>query len=332
MAIHIRRREFIFTLGGAAAAWPLAARAQQPSVPVIGYIGSTSPGPYADRVGVFRQGLNETGFVEGRNVAIEFRWAENEFDRMPALIADLVRQQVAVIAMAGSTSGAVAAKVATTTIPVVFSIAGDPVQLGLVASLNRPGGNLTGMTVWNAELVPKGLELLHELVPTTATVALLVNQTSPIVAETETKYAQAAADRFGVQLRGLNASTKSEIDTALATLAQREATALMVGTDQIFLDHREHLVALAARYSIPAIYDRREYATAGGLMSYGTSILNVHRWLGVYVGRILKGEKPAELPVMLPTKFEMTVNLKTSKALGLTVPPSLLARADEVIE
>ena len=294
MAIHIRRREFIFTLGGAAAAWPLAARAQQPSVPVIGYIGSTSPGPYADRVGVFRQGLNETGFVEGRNVAIEFRWAENEFDRMPALIADLVRQQVAVIAMAGSTSGAAAAKVATTTIPVVFSIAGDPVQLGLVASLNRPGGNLTGMTVWNAELVPKRLELLHELVPTTATVALLVNQTSPIVAETETKYAQAAADRFGVQ--------------------------------------REHLVALAARYSIPAIYDRREYATAGGLMSYGTSILNVHRWLGVYVGRILKGEKPAELPVMLPTKFEMTVNLKTSKALGLTVPPTLLARADEVIE
>jgi putative ABC transport system substrate-binding protein len=332
MAIHVRRREFIFTLGGAAAAWPLAARAQQPSVPVIGYIGSTSPGPYADRVGVFRQGLNETGFVEGRNVAIEFRWAENEFDRMPALIADLVRQQVAVIAMAGSTSGAVAAKVATTTIPVVFSLAGDPVQLGLVASLKRPGGNLTGMTVWNAELVPKRLELLHELVPTTATVALLVNQTSPIVAETETKYAQAAADRFGVQLRGLNASTKSEIDTALATLAQREATALMVGTDQIFLDHREHLVALAARYSIPAIYDRREYATAGGLMSYGTSILNVHRWLGVYVGRILKGEKPAELPVMLPTKFEMTVNLKTSKALGLTVPPSLLARADEVIE
>jgi putative ABC transport system substrate-binding protein len=332
MAIHIRRREFIFTLGGAAAAWPLAARAQQPSVPVIGYIGSTSPGPYADRVGVFRQGLNETGFVEGRNVAIEFRWAENEFDRMPALIADLVRQQVAVIAMAGSTSGAVAAKVVTTTIPVVFSIAGDPVQLGLVASLNRPGGNLTGMTVWNAELVPKRLELLHELVPTTATVALLVNQTSPIVAETETKYAQAAADRLGLQLRGLNASTKSEIDTALATLAQREATALMVGTDQIFLDHREHLVALAARYLIPAIYDRREYATAGGLMSYGTSILNVHRWLGVYVGRILKGEKPAELPVMLPTKFEMTVNLKTSKALGLTVPPTLLARADEVIE
>jgi putative tryptophan/tyrosine transport system substrate-binding protein len=239
---------------------------------------------------------------------------------------------VAVIALAGSTSGAVAAKVATTTIPVVFSIAGDPVQLGLVASLNRPGGNLTGMTVWNAELVPKRLELLHELVPATATVALLVNQASPIVAEIETKYAQAAADKLGLQLRGLNASTKSEIDTALATLAQREATALMVGTDQIFLDHREHLVALAARYSVPAIYDRREYAMAGGLMSYGTSILNVHRWLGVYVGRILKGEKPADLPVMLPTKFEMTVNLKTSKALGLTVPPSLLGRADEVIE
>jgi putative tryptophan/tyrosine transport system substrate-binding protein len=327
----MRRREFI-TLLGAVASWPLAARAQQPSVPVIGYIGSTSPGPYADRVRVFRQGLNETGFVERRNVAIEFRWAENQFDRMPALIADLVRQQVAVIAMAGSTSGAVAAKVATTTIPVVFSIAGDPIKLGLVASLNRPGGNLTGMTVWNAELVPKRLELLHELVPTATTVALLVNQMSPFVAEAETKFAQAAADGLGLQLRGLNASTKSEIDTALATLAQREATALMVGTDQIFLDHREHLVALAARYSIPAIYDRREYATAGGLMSYGTSILDVHRWVGVYVGRVLKGEKAAELPVMLPTKFEMIVNLKTVKALGLKVPISLQIAADELIE
>src|SRR5215475_108204 len=308
MIARMKRRDFITLLGGAASAWPLAARAQQPSVPMIGYIGSTSPGPYADRVAVFRQGLNETGFVEGRNVAIEFRWAENEFDRMPALIADLVRQQVAVIAMAGSTPGAVAAKVTTTTIPIVFSIAGDPVQLGLVASLSRPGGNLTGMTVWNAELVPKRLELLHELVPTTATVALLVNQTSAIVAETETKYAQAAADRLGLQLRGLSASTKSEIDTALATLAQREATALLVGADQIFLDHREHLIALAARYSIPAIYDRREYATAGGLMSYGTSILDVHRWLGVYVGRILKGEKPAELPVMLPSRAGPTTS------------------------
>jgi len=328
----MRRREFITLLGGAAVVWPLAARAQQPNVPVIGYIGSTSPGSYADRVGVFRQGLNETGFIEGRNVAIEFRWAENQLDRIPALIADLVRQQVAVIAMAGSTPGALAAKVATTTIPVVFSIAGDPVQLGLVASLHRPGGNLTGMTVWNAELVPKRLDLLHELVPTAATVALLVNQTSPDVAETETKHAQAAADRLGLQLKALNASTKSEIDTALATLAQREATALMVGTDQIFLDHREHLIAFAARYSIPAIYDRREYATAGGLISYGTSILDVHRWLGVYVGRILKGEKPSELPVMLPSKFEMTVNLKTAKALGLNVPLGLLQRADELIE
>jgi len=328
----MRRREFITLLGRAAVVWPLAARAQQPNVPVIGYIGSTSPGSYADRVGVFRQGLNETGFIEGRNVAIEFRWAENQLDRIPALIADLVRQQVAVIAMAGSTPGALAAKVATTTIPVVFSIAGDPVQLGLVASLHRPGGNLTGMTVWNAELVPKRLDLLHELVPTTATVALLVNQTSPVVAETETKHAQAAADRLGLQLKALNASTKSEIDTALATLAQREATALMVGTDQIFLDHREHLIAFAAHYSIPAIYDRREYATAGGLISYGTSILDVHRWLGVYVGRILKGEKPSELPVMLPSKFEMTVNLKTAKALGLNVPLGLLQRADELIE
>ena len=328
----MRRREFIGLLGGAPFALPLSGRAQQPAIPLIGYIGSSSPSLYADRVGAFHQGLNETGFVEGRNVAIEFGWAENEFDRMPALIADLIRHQVAVIAMAGSTSGTAAAKIATTTIPVVFSIAGDPVQLGLVASLKRPGGNLTGVTAWNAELVPKRLELLHELVPTATTVALFVNQTSPIVAETETKYAQAAADRFGLQLRVLNASTKSEIDTALATLAQREATVLMVGADQIFFNHRGHLVASAARYSIPVIYDRREYATAGGLMSYGSSILDLHRLLGVHVGRVLKGEKPAELPVVLPTKFEMIVNLKTAKALGLTIPPSLLARADEVIE
>jgi ABC-type uncharacterized transport system substrate-binding protein len=234
--------------------------------------------------------------------------------------------------MAGSTSGAFAAKAATATIPIVFSIAGDPVQLGLVASLNRPGGNLTGITLWNAELVPKRLELLHELIPTATNIALLVNPTSPIVAESEATYAQAASRTLGLQLQILNASTKSEIDTALASLAQRGTTALLVGADTVFFENREHIAALAMHHSIPAIYDRREYAMAGGLMSYGGSILDVHRQVGIYVGRILNGEKPTDLPVMRPTKYRLDINLKTARALGLEFPPTLLARADEVIE
>jgi putative tryptophan/tyrosine transport system substrate-binding protein len=327
----VKRREFITLLGGAAAAWPFATRAQQP-MPVVGYLGASSPDLYADRLRVFRQGLNERGYVEGRNVAIEFRWAESQFDRLPALVADLIRRQVAVIAMAGSTSGAFAAKAATATIPIVFSIAGDPVQLGLVASLNRPGGNLTGITLWNAELVPKRLELLHELIPTATNIALLVNPTSPIVAEAEATYAQAASRTLGLQLQVLNASTKSEIDMALAPLAQRGTTALLVGADTVFFENREHIAALARHHSIPAIYDRREYAMAGGLMSYGGSILDVHHQVGIYVGRILNGEKPTDLPVMRPAKYRLDINLKTAKALGLEIPLPLLARADEVIE
>jgi putative tryptophan/tyrosine transport system substrate-binding protein len=326
----LRRREFISLVGGAAA-WPLAARAQQAAMPVIGYLGASSPDLYTDRLRAFRQGLNERGYVEGRNVAIEFRWAESQFDRLPALVADLIRRQVAVIAMTG-TSAAFTAKAATATIPIVFSIAGDPVQLGLVASLNRPGGNLTGITLWNAELVPKRLELLHELIPTATNIALLVNPTSPIVAESEATYARAAARTLGLQLQILNASTKSGIDTVLASLAQGGITALLVGADTVFFENREHISALAMHHSIPAIYDRREYAMAGGLMSYGGSILDVHHQVGIYVGRILNGEKPTDLPVMRPTKYRLDINLKTAKALGLDVPATLLARADEVIE
>jgi ABC-type uncharacterized transport system substrate-binding protein len=327
----MQRREFITLLVGVAA-WPLAAQAQQLAVPVIGYLGSSSPDLYADRLRAFRQGLNETGYVESRNVAIEFRWAEGHFDRMPAMLADLVRRRVAVIVVAGSTPGALAAKAATAAIPIVFSVGGDPIQEGLVVSLNRPGGNLTGVTVMNVEVMPKRLELLHAIVPTTTIVGLLVNPTSPNIAESETRNAQAASRILGLQLHVLNASTANEIDTALATLAQRGAGALLIGGDVFFAGQREQIVALAARHSIPAIYDRREFAAAGGLMSYGTSLLNAHRQVGVYTGRILKGEKPADLPVLQPTKFELVINLKTARALGLTVPPTLLATADEVIE
>jgi putative ABC transport system substrate-binding protein len=329
---HFRRREFVTLLCGAAATWPFAASAQQPAMPVIGYLGSASPDLYADRLRAFRQGLNDTGYVEDRNVAIEYRWAEDQFDRLPAMAADLVRRQVAVIAVPGSTPGARAAKAATTTIPIVFAIGSDPVELGLVASLNRPGGNLTGLTNLNVEVLPKRLELLHEVVPKATIVALLVNPTSPNVAESETRNVQAAARTLGLQLHVLSASTNSEIDTAFATLAQRGAGALVIGGDNFLFGQREQIVALAARHSIPVAYDRREFAVAGGLISYGASLLDVHRQVGVYTGRILKGEKPADLPVMQPTKFDLVLNLKTAKALGLVVPLPLLGRADEVIE
>jgi putative ABC transport system substrate-binding protein len=327
----VKRREFITLLGGATA-WPLAARAQQSAMPVIGYIGPQPRELSADRLSAFQQGLKEAGYVEGRNIAIQYRWADNHYDRIPGFLAELTGRRVAVIAMAGSTPGAVAAKNMNSPVPVVFSIAGDPVQLGLVASLNRPGGNRTGMTVWNAPVVPKRMELLHELVPTASNIGLLTNPTSSPVTEDETRYAQEAARALGLRLHVLNASTESEIDAALGTLARRGRSALLVGSDVLYFVRREQLAALAAQHSLPAIYDRREFAVAGGLMSYGSSILDVHRHVGIYVGRILKGENPADLPVMLPTRFTFVINLKIAKALGLDIPPSLLSVADEVIE
>jgi len=330
--MSIRRREFITLLGGAAAALPLGARAQQPTLPVIGYLSGWSPGDATDYVASFRGGLAEAGYVEGKNVAIEYRWAEGHFDRLPALAAELVRDRPAVIVMGGSTPGALALKAATQTIPIVFQIGSDAVEIGLVASLNKPGGNLTGVTALNVEIGAKRLELLHELVPTAASIALLVNPTNSTLTEGETKEAQAAARILGLQLLVLNATTPSEIEVAFATLVRQRADALLVSTDLFFLALSDHLVTLAARHAVPAIYTFRELVTAGGLMSYGAILSDTFRQVGVYTGRILNGEKPADLPVMQPTKFELTLNLKTAKALGLTVPPTLLARADEVIE
>jgi putative ABC transport system substrate-binding protein len=327
----MRRREFMTLVGGAAATWPLAARAQQPALPVIGFLNSASPDTTTASVAAFRQGLAATGTIEDQNASIEYRWAEGRYDRLPALAADLVRRKVAVIATTSGIPPALAAKAATTTIPIVFTVGVDPVEIGLVASLNRPGGNLTGVSILNVELAPKRLELLHEVVPTTTLIALLVNPANPN-AETLSRDLQAAARTLGLQLHVLRASTERDFDTVFATLLQLRAGGLVIGPDTFFVSHTEQLTALALRHAMPTIALYREFAVAGGLMSYGGSGTDVVRLAGVYCGRILKGEKPADLPVQQSTKFEFVINLKTAKALGLIVPPRLLVAADEVIE
>jgi putative ABC transport system substrate-binding protein len=328
MAIHIRRREFIVTLGGAAAVWPLVARAQQPTIPVVGFLNGASAWEYAYVLGAFRQGLKETGYVEGQNVAIEYRWAEGHYERLPMLVADLLSRHVTVIA--ANAPAAVAAKAATTSIPVVFVTAADPVKIGLVASLNRPGG-ITGVALLSVELAPKKLQMLQELVPTVRTIGLLVNATNPN-AETQSRDLQVAAQDLGLQLHVLHANSESDFDKAFAAMAQLRVGALVIGTDGFLNSRSEQLATLAMRHAMPAIFQYREFTAAGGLMSYGTSLTDTYRQLGVYVGRILKGEKPADLPVQQATKVELIINLRTANALGLTVPPTLLARADEVIE
>jgi putative tryptophan/tyrosine transport system substrate-binding protein len=323
----VNRRELLLLLGGAVMAAP-ALRAQQKAMPVIGFLGIGSPVPNADSVAAFHQGLGETGYIEGQNLVIEYRWAEGSSDRLPALAADLVGCKVDVIVTQGGTLPALAAKTATSTVPIVFT-GGDPVEQGLIASFARPGGNLTGFTFFLVELVPKRLELLSELVPEARVIALLVNPRSP---NSWLGDVQQAARTRGVQLLILKAATESEIDAAFASLVQLHAGALLVGPDPFFTDRRDQLVALAARHAVPASYEWRESVAAGGLISYGPSRTAAYRQVGMYAGRILKGAKPADLPVQQPTTFELVVNLKTAKALGLTVPPSILARADEVIE
>jgi putative ABC transport system substrate-binding protein len=328
----VRRREFIALAGGGAAlSWPLAARAQQKTTPVIGFLSSSSPGPNAANMAAFRQGLSETGYIEGQNLAIEYRWAEFRYDQLPGLAADLAGRPVDVIVTQGGIPPIQAAKSATSTIPIVFVVGVDPVALGLVASFARPGGNLTGISMLTAELNPKRLELLSELVPQAGVIALLVNPNNPR-AERLIADMQEAARTKRVQLPILKAGTETEIDAAFASLVEPHAGALVVGNDPFFNSRREQLVALASRHAVPAIYEWREFAVAGGLISYGTSLTSVYRQSGIYTGKILKGAKPADLPVQQPTTFELVINLKTAQALGLTVPQSLLARADEVIE
>jgi putative ABC transport system substrate-binding protein len=329
----MRRREFSTLLGGATTAstvWPFAARAQPKATPVIGYLGIATPSLGAPAVAALHQGLSETGYVEGQNLTIEYVWAEGRLDRLPALAADLVGRKVDVIVAIGPPA-ARAAKEATSTIPIVFNAGDDPVGAGLVASLARPGGNLTGVSFLTAELHPKRLELLAELVPRAKVIALLVNPNIPLT-EHMMRDMQEAAQAKGVQLHILKASTESEIDAAFAGLVQRQAGALVSSSNPFFYSRREQIVALAARHAVPAIYGVREYATAGGLISYGVSFTPVFRQIGIYAGKILKGAKPADLPVVQPTTFELVINLKTAKALGITIPPSILSRADEVIE
>jgi ABC-type uncharacterized transport system substrate-binding protein len=327
----VKRREFITLLGGAAAPWPLVARAQQPAMPVVGFLGTASAGPFAHLVAGLRRGLQETGFIEGRNVAIEYRWAEGQYDRVPALAADLVRREVAVIVTVGGEPSVAAAKAATATIPIVFNTGTDPVKLGLVASLARPGGNLTGVNIFTTELTEKRLGLLRDLVPAAPTIAVLLNPNFPAAAA-NVREAEAAARAIGKQVVIFNASSDAEIETAFANIVQAQCRALLVGADPFFNSRRGLIVALAARHAIPAIYEWREFVEVGGLISYGTSLVEAYRQQGIYAGRILKGEKPADLPVVQLSKFELVINLNTGKALGLVIPPSVLALANEVIE
>jgi len=331
----MRRREFIPLIGSAAVApamlWAFDALAQQPALPVIGFLNSGSRELFTARVAAFHQGLNDTGFVVGRNVAIEYQWAQGQYDRLPTLAADLVQHQVAVIAATGGIPSALAAKAATSTIPIVFVAGSDPIKFGVVTSLSRPDSNLTGLTAFTSELVPKRLELLHGVVRKAESIALLVNPTNA-VSESVQRDVQEAARTLGLQLNVLHASTEPDLGKVFATLNQLRAGALVIGTDTFFDGQSERLAALAVHHAMPTIYQTREFAAAGGLMSYGGSLTDAYRKAGVYVGRVLKGEKPADLPVMQSTKVELIINLKTAKALGLDIPPSLLATADEVFE
>jgi putative tryptophan/tyrosine transport system substrate-binding protein len=329
----VRRREFITLVVGAAAAWPLAARAQQPAMPVVGFLnaGVASAEGYRPMTASFRQGLQESGYVDGQNVTIEYRWAEGRPDRLPEMAADLVDRKVTVIA-ATTTPAALAAKAATTTIPIVFEIGGDPVRVGLVASLNRPGGNVTGVTSLSSEVQPKRVELLHELVPTATVIPLLVNPSNPALAEIYLRASQAAAQTLGLKLHVLNASSDAELDAIFAKVVQLRAGGLVIGADAFFTTRQEQLAALALRHAVPTVYANREFVAAGGLASYGGGITDAYRLTGVYAARILKGEKPGELPVQQTTRVELFLNLKTARRFGLTVPTALLVRADEVIE
>jgi putative tryptophan/tyrosine transport system substrate-binding protein len=329
---RLRRREFITLLGGAGMAWPIAARAQQAALPVVGFLRFGSAEAVARSVAAFRQGLNQTGYVEGQNVTVEYHWLENQYDRLPTLVADLVRRRVAVIATPANTAGTIAAKAATATTPIVFGIGEDPVQLGLVASLARPGGNVTGINYFSHEVVAKRLQLLHDMVPTAARVAVLVNPTNTLTAEPTLRDVKESAPSIGLQTQILNATTIGEIDAAFAALVRERIEALFVAPDAFFSSRRGQFATLTARDRIPATYSSRDYVEAGGLMSYGTDNADMYRQVGLYVGRILKGEKPADLPVQQSTKFELVINLQTARSLGIEVPPAMLSIADEVIE
>jgi ABC-type uncharacterized transport system substrate-binding protein len=327
----MRRREFIGFIGGAAATWPLAARAQQSTMPVVGYLSATSQDGGESRAAAFRRGLKESGFVEGQNVTIDYRWADEQVDRLPAMAADLVRRNVNMIA-AATTPAALAAQAATTTIPIVFEVGTDPVRLGLVANLNRPSGNLTGVTNLIVEVQPKRLELLHEVVPTVNVMALLVNPTDRALAQAQAREVLSAAGKYGLELHVLNVNSERDFDAVFAELKRLRVGGLIIAAGSVFIRGLTKLTELTVRHAVPAIYQDRSFPAAGGLMSYGSDVLESYRLAGTYAGRVLKGERPAELPVTQPTKFDLVINLKTAKVFGISVPPAVLARADEVIE